>query len=110
MDYTMRGLMYNKPNSWKYEKDFRGITLHANSQRELVEMALYFAREQGIPVSTLEFVYNLHVTRFGGHIFDLRKAGWVINTDTKKLEDGRTGNIYTLVARPDEDLKLFSEK
>tara|TARA_A100000172_G_C2975239_1_gene87389 strand:+ start:82 stop:396 length:315 start_codon:yes stop_codon:yes gene_type:complete len=97
-------------DSFKYQKDFRGITLHAKSQRQLVEMALFFARKQNIPVSTLEFVYDLHVTRFGGHIFDLRKAGWVINTDTKKLDDGRTGNIYTLVARPDEDLQLFSEE
>jgi hypothetical protein len=101
----MRTYQDTKPP--KYVKTFRGQTIAGNSKRELMELAFDISREDGVPVSTLEFVYDLHATRFGGIIFDLRKVGWVIDTQTHTLDSGEEVFKYKLVAKPEEELKFF---
>jgi len=100
-------IRYQDTKPPKYVKTFRNQTIAGNSKRELMELAFDISREDGVPVSTLEFVYDLHATRFGGIIFDLRKIGWVIDTQTHTLDNGEEVFKYKLVAKPDEELKIF---
>jgi len=100
-------IRYQDSKPPKYVKTFRGHTIAGNSKRELMELAFDISREDGKPVSTLEFVYDLHATRFGGILFDLRKVGWVIETETYTLDTGEEQYQYRLVAKPEEELKFF---
>ena len=100
-------ITYQSNKEPKYVKTFRGKTIAGNSKRELIELAFDISREDGKPVTTLEFVYDIHATRFGGIMHDLRKVGWVIETETYTHDTGEQQYRYRLIAKPDEDLKFF---
>tara|TARA_Y100000004_G_scaffold157515_1_gene183277 strand:- start:871 stop:1179 length:309 start_codon:yes stop_codon:yes gene_type:complete len=72
-----------------------GIHSHKLNQEEKILWAL----ETFDKVSNAEFVFDLRCTRFGGHLFNLREKGYVIET----ISGDEQGEFYyKLVARPDD--------
>mgnify|MGYP003147907444 FL=1 len=66
---------------------FRGekIPDKVKSKHDMVSWALQRHRE-GEPISNGEFIYDLNYSRFGSSIFNLRKAGWDIETVRSKKQ------------------------
>lgn len=75
-----------------------GLHHHKTTQEDKILWAL----ENFETVSNAEFVFDLRCTRFGGHLFNLRDKGYVIETISGK-EQGEF--YYKLVGTP-EDTQL----
>ena len=84
---------------------FRGVVLPSylkTHEDKLIWAFLRFSNEK--PLSTLELVYELYISRLSSSIHKLRKRGFIIDVTDNPLGDGA---YYKLIAQPDEDLKLI---